>query len=583
MKNRTLDAGGNVGESGTHSIITWLKNRRLMWIPVLAVVLVIALILGLTFAFNSSNDEEPADDVSRSESPVPQPSEEPDETLDSDGDGIPDVVETAGWEVSSGKTYRTDPNNADTDSDGLSDGEEAGEVISGEGFDAVYAGIADPTEADSDGDGLDDREEVLGWTTTRGEQFFTDPMKPDTDGDGLDDGVEAGIVFGTPSRQATYPGYSDPTKKDTDGDGLADIAEADNGTDPYSSDTDGDGLSDQYEVEVIGTDPLSMDTDDDGLDDRYEDEHREDGGLDPLFAEAPRMTKKEHALEFAKGAFAGDVLPGDSIAWLSGNLSAVGVGFVPAIGWVFGTLGDLRDIIANVIQRDWVSASFNLGGLVPYGGDTANASRKVVAFVKANPHLIGGVGALVVTHKYLPENIKTEILKKIWKSWDFHIDAGSNPKALKRLQKSGRIDLDAIKEAMQGPLHVRGESVKFMPHWKQGEIQLAHTLRMTSRNVSTQVRVNTDGCVQVCNSVRRDFDVVADGVAHESKVGYVALTENIRAQINSDAYLMSRGDIAAAHWHFYPSGITSQVGANKNVIALLEEKGIKYTVHLPRS
>src|SRR5699024_3022951 len=120
-----------------------------------------------------------------------------------------------GWEVSSGKTYRTDPNNADTDSDGLSDGEEAGEVISGEGFDAVYAGIADPTEADSDGDGLDDREEVLGWTTTRGEQFFTDPMKPDTDGDGLDDGVEAGIVFGTPSRQATYPGYSDPTKKDT--------------------------------------------------------------------------------------------------------------------------------------------------------------------------------------------------------------------------------------------------------------------------------------------------------------------------------------------------------------------------------
>ena len=96
MEDRTLDAGDNVGESGTHSIITWLQNRRLMWIPVLAVVLVIALILGLTFAFNSSNDEEPTDDVSRSESPVPQPSEEPDETLDSDGDGIPDVVETEG-------------------------------------------------------------------------------------------------------------------------------------------------------------------------------------------------------------------------------------------------------------------------------------------------------------------------------------------------------------------------------------------------------------------------------------------------------------------------------------------------------
>ncbi|ALC04872.1 hypothetical protein CDES_02050 [Corynebacterium deserti GIMN1.010] len=195
MKNRTLDAGDNVGESGAHSIITWLQSRRLMWIPLLAAVLVIALILGLTFAFNSSNDEEPIDDVSRGKSPVPQHSEEPDETLDSDGDGIPDVVEFTGWKVSSGKIYRTDPNNADTDSDGLSDGEEAGE-----GFDAVYAGLADPTEADSDGDGLEDREEVLGWTTTRGEQFFTDPMKPDTDGDRLDDGVEAGIVFGTPSQ-----------------------------------------------------------------------------------------------------------------------------------------------------------------------------------------------------------------------------------------------------------------------------------------------------------------------------------------------------------------------------------------------
>lgn len=583
MEDRTLDAGNNVGESGPHRLITWLQNRRLMWIPALAVVLVVALIIGLTFAFNSSNDEEPTDDVSRSESPVLKPSEEPDETLDSDGDGIPDVVELTGWKTADGEIYRTDPNEADTDSDGLSDSEEAGELISGKGLDAVYAGFTNPTEADSDGDGLEDGIEVLGWTTARGEQFFTDPMNPDTDGDGLEDGIEAGTSTENATGEVVYSGSSDPTKKDTDGDGLGDGAEADNGTDPHSRDTDGDGLSDHYEVEVIGTDPLSKDTDGDGLDDRYEDEHREDQDLDPLFEEIARMTKREYALEFAKGAFAGDAAPGDSIAWLAGNMSAVGVGFIPAIGWVSGTLGDLRDIIANVIQRDWVSASFNLAGLLPYGGDTANASRKVLTFVKANPHLIASVGALVATHKYLPENLKTEILKKIWKSWDFHIDAGSNPRALMKLQKSGRMDLDWIKESMQGPLHVKGDAVKFMPQWKQGEAHLENSLKTANRNVTTQVPMKTDGCVQICNSTSRIFDVLADGVAHESKVGYVSLTAGIRAQINSDAYLISKGNINAAHWHFYPSGITDQVGANKKVISLLEEKGIKYTIHLPRS
>ncbi|MEM7397008.1 MAG: LamG-like jellyroll fold domain-containing protein, partial [Verrucomicrobiota bacterium] len=62
--------------------------------------------------------------------------------LDSDGDGISDVDETAGG---------TDPDNADTDSDGLLDGEE------------ITAGT-DPTNPDTDGDSLlDGREVALGY------------------------------------------------------------------------------------------------------------------------------------------------------------------------------------------------------------------------------------------------------------------------------------------------------------------------------------------------------------------------------------------------------------------------------------
>lgn len=46
---------------------------------------------------------------------------------DSDGDGLPDLVETTGMRDQYGEIYTTDPNKADTDGDGISDGEEMGQ------------------------------------------------------------------------------------------------------------------------------------------------------------------------------------------------------------------------------------------------------------------------------------------------------------------------------------------------------------------------------------------------------------------------------------------------------------------------
>lgn len=51
-----------------------------------------------------------------------------DET-DTDGDGLPDIVETLGMKTLNGQVIKTDPNNRDTDGDGLSDGEEMGEAM----------------------------------------------------------------------------------------------------------------------------------------------------------------------------------------------------------------------------------------------------------------------------------------------------------------------------------------------------------------------------------------------------------------------------------------------------------------------
>jgi len=65
-------------------------------------------------------------------------------TRDIDGDGLPTDVE---------QRYGTDPTVADTDGDGLDDGEEVNEYGT------------DPTDPDTDGDGLSDGEEVAGRTT----------------------------------------------------------------------------------------------------------------------------------------------------------------------------------------------------------------------------------------------------------------------------------------------------------------------------------------------------------------------------------------------------------------------------------
>jgi len=146
--------------------------------------------------------------------------------LDADGDGLLDGEELA---------LGTDPDDPDTDDDGLTDGDEV----------LVYG--TDPLDPDTDDDGLTDGEEVL--------VYGTDPLDPDTDDDGLTDGDEV-LVYGT-----------DPLDPDTDDDGLTDGEEVlVYGTDPLDPDTDDDGLLDGIEVD-FGTDPLDPDTDDDGIPD----------------------------------------------------------------------------------------------------------------------------------------------------------------------------------------------------------------------------------------------------------------------------------------------------------------------------
>ena len=108
---------------------------------------------------------------------------------DADGDGLPDSLES---------TTCTDPYDADTDNDGIIDGDE----------DANHNGIVDPGE--------------------------TDPCNIDTDGDGVQDGTELGYTLndiGSDTNTTVFQPDLDPNST----------------TDPLNADTDGDGFTDGQE------------------------------------------------------------------------------------------------------------------------------------------------------------------------------------------------------------------------------------------------------------------------------------------------------------------------------------------------
>lgn len=128
-----------------------------------------------------------------------------------------------------------DPNNPDTDGDGLLDGVESG---SGIYIDSQDTGT-NPLEADSDSDGIIDGYETATGIWHNSNDTGTDPNTGDSDGDLLSDGVE--------TNSGTYVSLSDtgtnPNSTDSDGDGFTDKFEIDTSYDPTSSDDTPDAYS----------------------------------------------------------------------------------------------------------------------------------------------------------------------------------------------------------------------------------------------------------------------------------------------------------------------------------------------------
>ena len=169
-------------------------------------------------------------------------SNQPDD-VDSDLDGINNQDELDGTQNTEAESWNGEPTNpfdADSDDDGLQDGQE---VLGGvDGFDGGFTFTA--TYTDVDGNSV----------TIPSSLRYTDPNNPDTDGDGVPDGAEAtGDHTGTAYAGTAFAGTkTDPEDADTDGDGVSDGAELLLGYNPM------DGTAEDTRLDAIAPDATQV-------------------------------------------------------------------------------------------------------------------------------------------------------------------------------------------------------------------------------------------------------------------------------------------------------------------------------------
>lgn len=320
----------------------------------------------------------------------------------------------------------TDPNDEDSDDDGLWDGPEVDATLNDFTTPTGYA-ATDPADPDSDsdeagdGDGVNDFDEITGALNGNYGNAPTDPNSRDSDGDLMSDGYElANNLLGgldpntddanddldgdtIPNLYEYDPDQYDPDysivhlrpqtradKEDTDDDGFGDIVE-DNygswldefatGTNPTNPDTDGDGLPDGDEIFDLNSyqgamvvpawcNPHVVDTDEDGFSDGYE---VLTAGTDP---------NDDQSVPDQSGGF---VLVED----FEGEGMVIGQTFAGVNGWTVPDAG------AGLIQDEPLEGGDQVACLTRLTGGTVNAVYKSSGNLGL-PILNGNVGTMFI-------------------------------------------------------------------------------------------------------------------------------------------------------------------------------------------
>ncbi|MGI5521862.1 hypothetical protein ACQEUX_13050 [Micromonospora sp. CA-259024] len=537
---------------------------------------------------------------------------------DHDNDGVVDVVELR---------FGSSPLLADSDGDELTDKFEI----------TALAGWTRPNAYDTDNDTVNDGAEDLdgdGLTNLEEQRLGTSPTEADTDGDGLNDGAE--VAKGTnplvPDQPRAPPVPGDgqpinpnPTPIDTDGDGVRDLAEEDLGSDPTKVDTDGDGLSDSVELDYLIS-ALNQDTDNDGLRDDYEISNAESKGLHPgRFDE--QISKWTYVTDFLLGMFAGDFAEKDSMAWLAGNLCASASSVIPVVGWITGTLADIRDTVAAIIHGDWVSVGFNVLGLVPYVGDAVAIPAKVAKFVAKYAHRLMDAARYVARYDKIPDTVKELtyelIMPEVYNAIvaedaaaAFAVTASAVPdgwiskKTFDRLLNGKRTDLKRTHEMMTDPdaLHVDGPNLRWAYGWQDGETILNELMASQGKVGRSQLPLARPDDDRFKGGRDADFgEELTDGwILHEVKSGFAQGDDRILEQVTQcekDAWYMNPDNqekikaanagkpdmkgkgVKGVHWHFVGSGSgqpnVNDLGMTEKLFNCLKTNKIPFTIHFP--
>lgn len=444
---------------------------------------------------------------------------------------------------------------------------------------------------DSDADGLSDYVESFGVQSgTHYARYRTDPDNPDSDGDGLPDGVEAGEAY-TAAELGLGPDHdpitvyrvlSDPSSADGDHDGLRDTDENDGETDPLRPDWDGDGLNDGEE-EYWGTGAKQSDTDADGWTDGFEaanfgNDYSTSGGFDPT-ARNDRIHRTDYIADFALGAFCGDnsVCRRDTVPWLAGNLLS-------------GVLvyGDVRDLVAGLLEGEYVNSSLLLFGMIPGVGDAAVAVAKTTAFLTragADPATFGAAVALLRRTTGSSAVVVAALRQQ-------------HPGLIRQLTDRRMTDagIDDLLRHHPDPVRLANmlnnaapASARRWPDGQPGRVTDGAageelTQRLVGGTTTNRRCLHPSGAVPFLNIGCRYIDVTVtvgtEVFAYEAKVGYVSGYRALR-QIAKDKALLDNQKLKGVEWHFYVSDTTGRVGPSKSVINALVDAGIPYHIHLP--
>jgi hypothetical protein len=459
---------------------------------------------------------------------------------------------------------------------------------------------ADDLDTDGDGltDNMEVAGFVPVMTRTAGNvpsRFTSNPNKADTDGDGIPDGEEIGKQASKPDTglQTETAGYyvmSNPKRADSDSDGATDTDELEVGSNSFAPDSDHDGLSDGQELQW-STDPFRSDSDSDGFTDQVEAD-QSDQGFDPIMF-TDKVSDIKWLEDMSLGYLCGELCFNNSIGWLMGNLISgflvfgdvrdlvafaldgdwVSVGFTAA--GIIPLFGDVGTIVTKAIKflnratgpvRSWA-----VNAVLKYIPDDVLGAAKVLSGY--SPVLVG---------KLKNAGMSGKTIGRLMSNMD--------PAHVLNLLNSAYYSSATIRDSSHviGFIGKVGDKPKVIGD--AGEELAAKVRGYTSAEIPDMLKKRREYIPPAKPGGTKghryyDFEdtkVAAAGgklTKIEVKVGETGGSRNITQVLKDARWAKVNG--YEVKWVFIASGVTGKIGPDPQLLQVLEQNKIKFEILWP--